>query len=456
MQLLKARQTKYAVYATIYILVVVLILVIANVLVNQHNKSFDTTANKRYSLSPQTAKIVKGLKQDATITYFDQPRGFEQARDLFQQYKNLSGKVQVEYVDVDKNPQLARDAGITSLGTALVQVGDKKEQAKSFNEEGITGAIIRDLKNNTRTVCFITGSGEHRIDDSDRDGYSTFKELLGKDEYATQTLDLLHKTEIPSDCTVLVLAGPTKDYQQPQVDAIKKYVEDGGRALFLLDPPFQFGKGDIADNGALTGLLENWGVTVEKDLVIDPIGQLAGLGPQVAIVTSEGYGSHSIVNDIKGEATGFPLARSLEIKNTDKTSVDKLFSSSPASFATSNLKSPTVDSRDPKNKKGAMLLGAAGTYSTGKENAQGRFVVVGNSNWASNSFLGFKGNPDLAVDTVNWLASDEDLISIHPKEQDERTITLTNAQFSVLRTTTQFLLPFAVVLVGVSVWWKRR
>jgi ABC-type uncharacterized transport system involved in gliding motility auxiliary subunit len=223
-----------------------------------------------------------------------------------------------------------------------------------------------------------------------------------------------------------------------------------------MDPPFQFGKGDIADNDALTGLLQSWGVTVEKDLVIDPIGQLAGLGAQVAIVTSDGYGSHSIVNDIKGEATGFPLARSLEIKNTDKTSVDKLFSSSPASFATSNLKSPTVDPRDPKNKKGAMLLGAAGTYSTGKENTQGRFVVVGNSNWASNSFLRFKGNPDLAVDTVNWLASDEDLISIHPKEQDERSVTMTRSQFNVVRTTSEFLLPFAVVMVAVSVWWKRR
>jgi ABC-type uncharacterized transport system involved in gliding motility auxiliary subunit len=455
-RLLKARQTKYAAYATIYILVVVMILVIANVLINRHNKAFDTTANKRYSLSPQTAKIVKGLKQDATITYFDQPKGFSQAKDLFQQYQNLSSKVHVEYVDADKDLQLARAAGVTNYGTALVQVGDKKEQAKSFNEEGITGAIIRDLKSNTRTVCFLTGSGEHRIDDSDRDGYSSLKERLGKDEYAAQSLDLLHKTEIPSECTVLVLAGPTKDYQQPQVDAIKKYVEDGGRALFLLDPPFKFGKGDIADNDALAGLLQSWGVTAKKDLVIDPVGQLAGLGAQVAVVMSEGYANHPIVNEIKSEATGFPLARSLEIKNTDKSNVEKLFDSSPASFSTSNLKSPNIDPRDTKNEKGAMLLGAAGTYNTGKENTQGRFVVVGNSNWASNSFIGFKGNSDLALDTVNWLASDEDLISIHPKDQDERTITLTASQFNLLRTTTQFLLPFAVVVVGVSVWWKRR
>src|SRR5678816_1940531 len=119
-QWLKARQTKYAAYATIYTLVVIAVVVIANILADRHNKSFDATANKRYSLSDQTAKIVKGLKQDATITYFDQPTGFRQGKDLLDQYANLSPKVKVEYVDVDKNRTLAREAGIRNPGTAIV------------------------------------------------------------------------------------------------------------------------------------------------------------------------------------------------------------------------------------------------------------------------------------------------------------------------------------------------
>ena len=55
----------------------------------------------------------------------------------------------------------------------------------------------------------------------------------------TKTISLLEKAEIPADCTVVVVAGPKSDYQQPAVDAIKKYVEDGGRAMFLLDPPLK-------------------------------------------------------------------------------------------------------------------------------------------------------------------------------------------------------------------------
>ena len=455
-QLLKARQTKYAAYAAVYILVVIAAVAIANVLANRYNKSYDATANKRYSLSDQTAKVVKGLKQDATITYFDQDRRFPHAKDLLDQYANLSTRIHVKYVDQDKNPQEAREAGIKDYGTAIVRIGTQQEQARSLTEEGLTGAFIRVLKNKTRTVCFVAGSGEHQIDNSDRDGYSNFKELVGKDNYEAKSIDLLQKAEVPGDCTALVVGGPTRDYQQPEVDAIKKYVEDGGRALLMLDPPLKIGRSEIADNDALTNLLQSWGITLDKNLILDlnPIGQLAGLGPQVALVTS--YEAQPIVSGMKGTATGFPLSRSIEIKNGDKTSLQKLFDSSSTSLATSNLSSPEVDANDPKNKKGPLTIAAAGTYSTGKQDSQGRFVVVGSSSWAANSFIKFNGNSDLALNTIDWLASDEDLISIRPKQEEDRRVTMTNAQLSLVRLTSQFLLPLVVVFAGFSVWWRRR
>jgi ABC-type uncharacterized transport system involved in gliding motility auxiliary subunit len=453
---LQARQTKYAVYAAAYILIVLGVLSTINVLANRYNKAYDTTSNKRYSLSDQTAKIMKGLKQDANITYFAQSSRFREARDQLDLYANLSPKVHVKYVDPDKEPNVAREAGVKNYGTTIVQIGANKNEAASLTEEGITGAFIRDLKNTTRTVCFVTGSGEHQIDNSDRSGYSRFKELLSKEEYTAKSISLLQNADVPSDCTVLVVAGPNGDYVQPQVDAIKKYVEGGGRALFLLDPPLKMGRSEIADNVALATLLQSWGVTPDKNLILDmnPVGQLVGVGPQVALVST--YDSHAIVNDMKGTATGFPLSRSLEVKNGDKTSVTKLFSSSDTSLATEKLNSPAVDPNDPKNKKGPLTLAAAGTYTTGKENSQGRFVVVGSSDWLANSFIGFNGNRDLALNTLNWLSSDEDLISIRPKEQDDRRVTMTQSQLNYVRITSQFIFPLAVILAGVSVWWRRR
>ncbi|MGB2620986.1 MAG: GldG family protein [Candidatus Acidiferrum sp.] len=456
LDLLKARQTKYAAYATLYIIVTLAVVTVANILANRYDKSYDATSNKRYSLSPQTIKIVKGLKQDATITYFDQATRFQPAKDKLSLYADLSPKVHVEYVDPDKQPELAREAGIKSYGTTIVQIGTRKNEAKSTSEEDITGAFIRDLKHTTRTVCFVTGSGEHQIDDTTRNGYSQFKDVLGKDDYETKSISLLEKAEVPTDCTVVVVGGPTGDYQQPEVDALKKYVEDGGRAMFLLDPPLKMGRENIADNDALSSLLVSWGVTPNKDLILDmnPIGQLAGLGPQVALVTR--YESQPIVNDMKGSATGFPFSRSLETKNADKTSVEKLFDSSDSSLATMKLDSPSINPNDPANKRGPMTLAAAGTYRTGKENSQGRFVVVGSSDWASNSFINFNGNRDLALNAMNWLSSDEDLISIRPKEPEDRRITMTKAQMNWVRITSQFLFPLAVVIVGFSVWWRRR
>jgi len=455
-ELLKARQTKYAAYATLYIIVTLAVVTVANVLANRYDKSYDATSNKRYSLSDQTVKIVKGLKQDATITYYDQASHFQSAKDKLDLYADLSPKIHVEYVDPDKKPELAREAGIKSYGTTVVQIGARKNEAKSTSEEDITGAFIRDLKHTTRTVCFVTGSGEHQIDDMTRSGYSHFKDLLGKEEYQTKSISLLEKAEVPDDCTVVVVGGPTGDYQQPEVDALKKYVEGGGRAMFLLNPPLKMGRDQVADNDALTAVLASWGVTPNKDLILDmnPIGQLAGLGPQVALVTR--YDSQPIVTDMKGTATGFPMSRSLDTKNADKTSVDKLFDTSDSSLATTKLDSPRINPNDPSNKRGPLTLAAAGTYKTGKENVQGRFVVVGSSDWAANSFINFNGNSDLALNAMNWLSSDEDLISIRPKEPENRPITMTKAQMNWVRISSQFLFPLVVVFAGFSVWWRRR
>jgi ABC-type uncharacterized transport system involved in gliding motility auxiliary subunit len=452
---IEARQTKYAAYVTVYVLVILCIVSVANILANRYNKSFDATANKRYSLSDQTAKIVKGVSQPIAITYYDKTSGFQGAKDLLDRYSNLSPKVRLAYVDPDKNPEAARAAGVTKYATTVVQIGAKKEDAKSLTEEEVTGAMIRDLKSNTRSVCFLSGSGERQIDDADRQGLSHLKDLLAKDDYTTKSISLLEKADIPMDCTVVVAGGPKSDYQQTEVDAIKKFVENGGRAMFLLDPPLKIGR-PTADNEALDTVLQGWGVSVEKNLLLDlsPVGQLLGVGPTIALVST--YAPHPIVNEMKGTATGFPLSRSLTIKNTDKSTVQKLFDSSDSSVATSKLDTAEVNPSDPKNTHGPLTIAAAGTYNTGKENSEGRFVVVGSSSWVANSFLSFNGNSDLALNAMNWLSSDEDLISIRPKPQEDRKVNMTQAQFNWVLISSQFLLPGALLLTGLSVWWRRR
>lgn len=453
---LKARQTKYALYAAVYVVVMLAIVTVANVLAARYDKTYDSTSNKRYSLSDESVKIVKALKQPVTITYFDQGSKLQQGKDLLARYAALSPEVHIDYIDPDKNPQVARADNVGSYGVSVVQIGSKKEQAKTLDEQNITGAIIRALKTKPRTVCFVTGDGERQIGDDSRNGFSRFKELLGRDDYKTKSINLLEKAEVPSECTVLVVGGPRNNYEQPAVNAVAKYIQNGGSGLFMLDPPIKVGPQPVADNDLLTAQLAKWGVTVDKDLLLDmnPIGQLAGVGPQVVLVTKYQY--QTIVNDMKGTATGFPLTRSLEVSKTKNTTIDKLFESSPTSVATTKLNSERINPNDPQNKKGPMILAAAGRYGSPAIKKEGRFVVYGSSTWAANSFINFNGNSDLALNTVNWLSSDEDLISIRPKQREDRRVTMTSSQMNIVRISTQFLLPSLLFLMGITVWWRRR
>ncbi|HLW77941.1 MAG TPA: GldG family protein [Bryobacteraceae bacterium] len=452
---LKARQTKFAAYAVVYTLIVVAIVSGVNFLANRYNKTFDATSNKKFTLSDETEKIAKNLKQPLTITYWDKAGNFDSAHDLLDRYKNLSSKIDVQYQDVDKNKTRAMAAGVKTYGTIFVNVGDKQQEAKSLSEEEVTGAMVRAIKGGERTACFTLDAGEHSVADTDSKGYSQVKDQLERNNYKTDTLHLLQKAEIPSTCTVVIVGGPRRDYIQPAVDAIQKYEENGGRLLVMLDPPLQFAQAEVDNNDALLKVLGDWGVTVDKDLILDTsqIGQLFGLGPEYALVTS--YESHAIVRDMKDVPTGFPIARSLDIKNGDHTTVEKLFETSDNSFATPDLKSPEI--KPGKNdKKGPLTLAAAGTFTSAKEGGNGRFVVVGSSSWIINGFLRFNGNRDLFLNMMNWLSSDEDLISIRPKDTQDRPLTMSARQMSLVFYESIVAIPLIIIVAGVGVWWKRR
>lgn len=449
------RQARYGLTAGLYTIVVIAILVLANWLANRYNKTYDTTSNKQFTLSQETKKLVDGLKTDATITYIDKASGFDQGKAMLDRYKNLSPKIHVQYIDYQKQPTVARAYGLRSPGTAYVEVASRREEAQAVTEEGITGALLKDLKG-IRKVCFVSGSQEHALDNTDSTGLSQFKTLLERDNYQAQSITLVDKTEVPKDCNVLAVVGPQSDYTANEITAIKNYIQAGGRALFLLDPPLDFGREHIGQNAGLTALLESWGVTEDKDLVLEenPMGQMFGFGAEIPLVSS--YENQPIVSDLKNSFTGFPIARSLEVKNTDKTTVNKLFSTTGAAIATTNLTSNQVNPADPNNKKGPFVLGAAGSYNTGNAKNPGRFVVIGSSGFLTNGMLGFQANRDLALNAINWLSSDEDLISIRPKEAEDRRLNVNQQQMNWFGIFDIFLVPLFIIAGGISVYLARR
>ena len=446
---IKARQTKYGAYVFVYVVVILAVIFAANWLAKDHNKTVDVTANKRFTLSDQTKKVVGDLKKPVTIYYFDKSDSYERARDMLDRYRNLSSEVKVDYVDPDKKPDVARVEGMHNFGDIIVDNGVKKETAKGLTEEELTGAIIRDMKSGARVACFVQGSGEHQLDDTSREGYSTLKDALEKNNYKTQAISLIEKPEVPKECNVLVIGGPKRDYLQPAIDAVKTYIAGGGHALINFDPVLNLPDEKMGDTPALSALVETYGVTTKDDVILDLSSASRLFGQQSPVVGS--YESHPITRVMGDNATVFPLSRSLEVKSP----AQKLFSTSSASYSLVNPKLPIKESDLDKAAKGPFVLGAAAVIGSGP--TTGRVVVVGSSNWIANLILSAPvANRDLVLNSFNWLTSDEDLISIRPKEPEDRRLRVTGQGMRIIFLVSVIFLPLFVILGGVSTWWKRR
>jgi ABC-type uncharacterized transport system involved in gliding motility auxiliary subunit len=82
--------------------------------------------------------------------------------------------------------------------------------------------------------------------------------------------------------------------------------------------------------------------------------------------------------------------------------------------------------------------------------------VIGDSDFAAKSTLGIQGNRDLFMNTIGWLSQQENLISIRPKEADDRRVTMTAAQQTNVMILSLFLIPLCIFGTGVYTWWRRR
>lgn len=444
-----SRQAKQGAQAGVYVIVVIAILGVGNWLAKDYNKTLDVTANKRFTLSDQTKKVVGNLKKEINVYYFEKTDRYEQARDMFDRYRNLSSNFKVNYVDPDKRPDVARIEGMRNFGDIIIDSGVKKETAKALTEEELTGALIRALKTGTRTVCFVEGSGEHRVSDTAREGYSTFKDALEKNNYKTQTISLIEKPEVPKACNIVIVGGPKRDYLQPAADALKSYVAGGGNAVVNFDAVLYLPDQKMGDTPNLSALVAEWGVTMKGDVLID-LGSASRLFGQLSPVIGS-YESHPITRVMADNASVLPLARSLEVK----APAEKLFSTSEGSYSLTNPKLPMKEADLDKGAKGPFAVGAAAKIGSG--NTAGRVVVVGSSNWTANFIMAAPiANRDLALNVMNWLTSDEELISIRPKEPEDRRLSVTGGGLRALFFFSIIGLPLFVILTGVSVWWRRR
>lgn len=465
------RAARYGAGAAVMVLLALGIAVFANALSMRHSTRWDFTENRRNTLSPQTIQIVRTLKAPVNVIAFfrsDTP-GKRIAEDLLNQYaSHARGKFTWRLEDTDRAPALARHYGVESYGTVVLESGappqTKTEKVLDAEEEKLTNALVKLTRSGKRVVYVVKGHGEREIGNTDRPGLSQAREQMEKANYEVKELVLARDPKVPDDAAEVIVPGPRTDLFPQELQALDAYIARGGKVLFMATP-FQ---GD-----GLRKYLEKYGVVLDDDVVIElnPIGQLFGVGPLVPIVSQ--YESHPITKDLAGVMTLFPLTRSVEVAKTPPkgTNLQPLARTSPQSWGETDRSvfQRGEAKQDPGEKTGPLAVAVVATIEPGvdaksagsaekedRKPAKARLVVVGTADFASNQFLGAQGNRDFFLNVVSWLAEEEDLLSIRPKDTRQSPIVLTSAQSNIVLWLPLAVLPGAILLCGIMVVARRR
>jgi ABC-type uncharacterized transport system involved in gliding motility auxiliary subunit len=442
----RRRSTRLGTNTAVMTVAVVAILALLNFLGYRHHKRLDVTAEKLHSLSDQTRKIISGLQKDVKIIRFDKLDD-PSLRDRMQEYRDLSKRLSYELVDPQVRPEIARQHKVSRMGEVIVTSGDRTERPSGTDEQELTNAILKVTREQLKTICFIEGHGEKQLSSTEAEGYGLMDRLMKNENYQTKSVNLVTANQVPTECAVLVEAGPKQALFAQEAAMIGKYLDAGGKALLMLDPETDPGLGEV---------LKAWNIESGNDVVLDAsgVGRLFGTGPAVPL--AQPSGSHPITKDFGGSMTFFPLARSITTASATKGDVltTELLKTSDNSWGETELKGQEAQFDEGKDKKGPITIGAAASKKIGDKEA--RLVVIGDSDFATNTYARLQRNGDLFMNTINWLAQDEDLIAIRPKSPTDRRVTMTETQQNLFFWITLLIIPGAVVGSGAYIWWKRR
>jgi ABC-type uncharacterized transport system involved in gliding motility auxiliary subunit len=455
---------------------------------------FDVTGSGRYSLSEATVSMLHRLDRPVHIVFFHDPM-MRETVELYELIAHTTPRVTVEFHDPVVNPAQARMLGVNFAGTAVLESEGRRVQVNTGNEIDIANGILRVSRSSTQRVCFLDGHGEpdpFSLESHDhlegaaghshglgvkyvlheRHGMAKARHALETMNYRVEKIALTSGGDPLARCSVLVVAGPKVPLLTAEITAIREYLARGGNALFMLDPFVTTG---------LEPVIRDYGIVLDEDIVID---EASHFWADLSAPAVSDYNRHQVTRDLP--LTFFPGARSLSPtpERIPGTSVIPLVNSSRRSWGQRNRDRVEfvegVDHRGPRtviaaalrrpiSAEAADLLRAGGppgatttaaptepTAATGPDTKRSRIIVVGDSDFATNSFFHIMGNGMLFLNTVSYLAAEESLIGIQPRTHDLPRVNLTNRQMKGTFFLSVVLVPAVLAVVGTAVWWRQR
>lgn len=451
----------------------------------KYYKRFDWTKSQLYSLSEKTLNVLAGLKRDVELIVFltpEQGEIYQPTTELLSRYGAASRRVRVRIVDAAKKPveaqQLVQKYGVTTTGVVVVSGTDKRVidsndlaelDFRSFQATGapqmtgykgeqlFTSAIVQLSEGRKPNIKFTTGHGEHSLDDQSGRGLSGAQELLGRDNFELEEWASLGKPAVPAGTDLLVIAGPTGSFVQPELDAFSAYLNNGGRMLVLLDPTLGPAAGSGLMSTGLEGWLARYGIEVGQNIVVDPSNPLPFFGPET--IFSKEYGDHPITKALSEGSLPVLLSvvRSVAPGSAPGIKLTELVRTSPEGWGETDLANLQKVGRDPRDLAGPVGLAVvAESASTAPGKRPMRLVAVGDSEFAANQLLQANAaNTVLLANALNWLVERESLLGIPPKKTEQVKLTLTRDEIRRIYLLAAAL-PILSAVLGTAVFFRRR
>ena len=444
------RSTRLGVNSILSLFLAAAIVVIVNFLAARHAPQWDLSETQYFTLARQTYQVLRDLPRDVGIKVFSHKGSpaFRAFQDLLNTYAQESSRLSVEFIDPERQPEMARTYGITRIDTAVLESGDQKIYLTNASEADMTNALLRVTRDTKKELLFLIGQGERSLFDQEPSGFSRARDLLVKQGYQVDTSPLSGEDGLLEKTKVLILASPQQAVSQDIQTRISQFVSNGGRLLLLVDP---------REIEVLDKLITQWGISLGNGIVVDKRDRLGRGSPTALLIRT--FTNHDITEDFSVPIL-FPVSRYIDFRPEQAPNWEfvSLAQTSEDSWAETDM-TETVPKFNPEEDiKGPFTIAGALTSKTPSESPDhaAAMVIVGNSAFATNAYLNYPGNTDFLLKTMAWLADESQLVSIAPKDPAFRPFVPNPSQEQALLFFQVLLLPGFTLFVGLSVWRRRR
>ncbi len=437
---------------SIFVLLFLIFIFMLGYISHEYHISKDITQSTRNTLTEGSINVLKQMKGPVNVTVFasqdDEYR--KTINDFISRYQRSKSDIKVTYINPAEQPKMAQDAGIKAEGELVVEYQQRSDHlVPPYVEQDMTNLLVRLSRSKERAVMYLDGHGERNLIGIKNHDLGEFGKLLEKKGFKLANPDLTIAQGVPMNGAMLVIASPQVDISQVETTKIKTYLENGGNLLWLLDDENLHGLQPIA---------EYLGLEITPGTVVDMTSAQYGADSKVAFASS--YGEHAITKNFMLR-TLFPEARKIDAQGTDDNGwqVSHLVEVAPNGWLETGKLDGKLNFDAKKDIKGPINIAVALERVYGKKGQ--RVVVVGNGNFIANTFIANGGNADLGVNMVNWLAGDDNLITIDPKPLKDVNVLIPTDQWNRFLAIAVFfgfrwVLPITLLLTGVILWWKRR